>query len=264
MWGFERLLSGPTKGGYNHTHFIRGQPASCRYMKRLKIKGTGTKRPMPTSSCVSSPLDNLTRPTGTPPRVISNDNTNNMLQSHGANPYPATKNDTFPRQHLVEQRQTAEPAENVTAPMITKAPSSIDLFDDETLLSVLSSALEQNTTSNGGDHAAPNEGDCVLFEGMQFFFVEDYDASKSDVGQPQGKPSRRLSIEVAAQSGMGRRRLSLVGASSACTSLPSNFFSLDPCVHQPGNPQQQPQRANRRFSLQRGGSNYVLKEIVQV
>ena len=46
MWGFERIKSGAGRGGYRHPYFIRGMPSLCCMMKRVKIKGTGT-RPSP-------------------------------------------------------------------------------------------------------------------------------------------------------------------------------------------------------------------------
>jgi hypothetical protein len=43
MWGFERIKDGAGKGGYRHSNFIRGMPWLCCLMKRVKIKGTGTR-----------------------------------------------------------------------------------------------------------------------------------------------------------------------------------------------------------------------------
>ncbi|CAJ1934581.1 unnamed protein product [Cylindrotheca closterium] len=40
LWGFERILeSGPRRGGYRHSLFIKNQPFLCTKMKRTKIKG---------------------------------------------------------------------------------------------------------------------------------------------------------------------------------------------------------------------------------
>jgi hypothetical protein len=39
IWGFERLLDGPFKGGYTHDEFVKGNPSLCSKMKRQKIKG---------------------------------------------------------------------------------------------------------------------------------------------------------------------------------------------------------------------------------
>ncbi|CAJ1935137.1 unnamed protein product [Cylindrotheca closterium] len=40
LWGFERVLKGPCRGGYRHSLFIKNQPNLCNQMKRTKIKGT--------------------------------------------------------------------------------------------------------------------------------------------------------------------------------------------------------------------------------
>jgi hypothetical protein len=46
MWGFERIKGGAGRGrgGYRHSNFTRGMPSLCCLMKRVKIKGTGTRR----------------------------------------------------------------------------------------------------------------------------------------------------------------------------------------------------------------------------
>jgi hypothetical protein len=42
IYGFERILFGPGRGGYQHTFFVRGKPSLCRHMIRVKIKRSGT------------------------------------------------------------------------------------------------------------------------------------------------------------------------------------------------------------------------------
>jgi len=44
MWGFDRVGSGPYKGAYLHTCFIRGKPQLCESMQRTKIKGIHSKK----------------------------------------------------------------------------------------------------------------------------------------------------------------------------------------------------------------------------
>ena len=39
MWGFVRILQGPSAGGYSHGLLVRGRPDLCQQMKRTKIKG---------------------------------------------------------------------------------------------------------------------------------------------------------------------------------------------------------------------------------
>lgn len=221
MWGFERLISGPNKGGYSHESFVRGQPALCHRMKRLKIKGTGTCS-KPASSPSFSP---------------------NKFQNSSV----------IPR----------------AVPSLDKTLDEQTLFDEDTLMSVLSSAIDSTTTP------APQEGDCVLFEGMKFFFVDDYNnAGKSS---NQSKPSRRLSLEFqgSAVSGNGRRRMSLVGAMTYSSSQFNRRLSIELSSHNNGVKSQDQQvapvqrrRASRRFSLERGAANgafnstnFVLREM---
>lgn len=45
LYGFHRLTSGPDKGGYYHERFLRGKPAHCEGMLRVRIKGKGSKSP---------------------------------------------------------------------------------------------------------------------------------------------------------------------------------------------------------------------------
>jgi len=45
LYGFHRLTSGPDKGGYYHERFLRGKPALCQDMLRVRIKGKGSKAP---------------------------------------------------------------------------------------------------------------------------------------------------------------------------------------------------------------------------
>lgn len=228
MWGFERLLAGPEKGGYSHVSFVRGQPALCRYMKRLKIKGTGNNN-RASSPTDSPPTTKALKPVAPAPlRVVSSDFSGPMLQPglQQSQTHPSsTRNAPFLPSQISQQQQ-----QNV---------GGADLFDEDTLLSVLSSVLENpaNAPMN-----TPHEGDCVLFEGMQFFFVEETGL--------QGA-SRRMSIELSrGLVGAAKRRLSLVGAQGM------------------GNQHQaQQQRAARRFSLQRSVTNnndYVLTQIVGI
>ncbi|KAL3940909.1 MAG: hypothetical protein SGARI_000795 [Bacillariaceae sp.] len=38
LWGFERLTSGPDKGAYYHTHFLRDDPELCKNLTRQRAK----------------------------------------------------------------------------------------------------------------------------------------------------------------------------------------------------------------------------------
>ena len=45
IWGFQRIISGPNKGGYWHKFFIRSNESLCCMMSRQKIKGQKRAKP---------------------------------------------------------------------------------------------------------------------------------------------------------------------------------------------------------------------------
>jgi hypothetical protein len=45
LYEFQRLTTGPDRGGYYHPYFIRGQPMLCQSMTRTKVKGTKIRVP---------------------------------------------------------------------------------------------------------------------------------------------------------------------------------------------------------------------------
>lgn len=47
IWGFQRIISGPNKGGYSHKYFIRSNESLCCMMSRQKIKGEKRAKPRP-------------------------------------------------------------------------------------------------------------------------------------------------------------------------------------------------------------------------
>jgi hypothetical protein len=262
MWGFERLLVGPEKGGYSHAHFVRGKPALCRHMKRLKIKGTGNKRS-------GSPVPTQTVSRSESPTIPSQ--TNSML----------SLTSTEQQQHSSTQvfHQTA-PVRALDVSDHRHASDAGD-FDVNTLLEVLSSAI-----GNTQNPIAPENGDNVLFEGKSFFFVEDYHPPEDSTNTTSTTTSRprHLSIELSFQAD---RRLSILesipqGARLSIDSTPtqvgaggrqSRRFSLSQTFKNPSRqprrfsieraPQSQTGRQSRRFTLERSAApeNYVLKEI---
>ncbi len=47
IWGFQRIITGPNKGGYSHKYFIRANESLCCMMSRQKIKGEKRAKPRP-------------------------------------------------------------------------------------------------------------------------------------------------------------------------------------------------------------------------
>jgi hypothetical protein len=250
-------------------------------MKRLKIKGTGNKKPVasPFKSSSAAPKAKTTSTRLPPGPVVSQATTleRNHLNfpilevsqpsiTSGRSSSPFLNNSSRDEsQNLSSSDMMLRSYSNT----IAHSRSDIDLFDEDTLASVLSSVFENPSSLE----SVPSEGDCVVFEGMQFFFVED------DHQQAPNAAKRRLSIELGRGSvGTGKRRLSLVGVQRASVTpfatLEPQAFSLDNAGYgQPGQtfsiPSPSRQRPARRFSLQRAGtssnaSGYVLKQIVEI
>ena len=160
-----------------HQHFVRGQPALCRYMKRLKIKGTGNKKPVKApfkpSSATPKAKNASTRlsPLG---QVASQATTveRNLLLNFPMDASSATiTNSRSPlfASNTGEQSQSLSSNDVMLrsySSTITHSRSDVDLFDEDTLASVLSTVLENPHSME----SVPSDGDCVIFEGMQFFF----------------------------------------------------------------------------------------------
>lgn len=45
IWGFQRIISGPNKGGYTHKYFVRLKESLCCMMSRQKVKGEKPAKP---------------------------------------------------------------------------------------------------------------------------------------------------------------------------------------------------------------------------
>jgi hypothetical protein len=77
VWGFQRVLEIDHRGGYQHNCFVRGLPALCGNMKRVRIKGTGKKRTDPRSWWSKSILGSNQeghRPAAASSRIVMNHN----------------------------------------------------------------------------------------------------------------------------------------------------------------------------------------------
>jgi hypothetical protein len=163
IWGFERILQGPAKGGYQHKHFVRGQEALCSLMKREKIKGTPV---------VTTRLEHSVA-TG-----IAESNTSVISDSMAV-----VCSLTVPQTSSL----LLSPSSREGSLGGVKAVSSESLYD------LQGQSTECITT--------PRTGDCLRFEGMKFFFLEeeisDYVAPPPGSG---GGEHRRLSLQLFAAS----------------------------------------------------------------
>jgi hypothetical protein len=115
LWGFERLLRGPNRGGYQNANFVHRRPSLCHKMKRVEIKGIENMKLAMTRAPIKTmdPMQDMK--SGLP---------DNMLSFSSS---------------IIEW----------------KDPSSMDLFDDDTLSSVLPNSFFD--VSPGSDDQSPIE-----------------------------------------------------------------------------------------------------------
>mmetsp|Transcript_118017 Transcript_118017/g.176319 ORF Transcript_118017/g.176319 Transcript_118017/m.176319 type:complete len:378 (+) Transcript_118017:96-1229(+) len=260
MWGFERILNGPEKGGYSHNYFVRGKPSLCCHMTRLKVKGTGvsgtvTPIKIETFTSAAAPTTVHSSPVRPPLDIISSTPAGSKIA-----PFSQSSND----------QQKASNIENQN-----------NFFDAGILDQVLQCAVLDDSVPSRSDGISagliPSEGDSVLFEGRQFFLVGDYHPEPSSSSGGSARPrsaQRRMSIEFAPiginqpAGGRSRRRLSLLplvnppGEASGLTSHSSSAaqfategrrLTLEP-ISVPG-ASQPSRKQSRRFSLERVASS---------
>jgi hypothetical protein len=178
MWGFERILSGPGKGGYKHTNFVRGKSSLCRHMQRRKIKrpssssskeeeGSPSSSPRPSTTTEQEELS-------IPPSVVT------------------------PKAHTFHSRcnewLASFPSQTTTVPAVapisrSTSPVEISPSPVKSLSSVYDIPLPSSMEMIS-DITIPQNGDCVLFEGRNFYFVTDY--HQPPASSTQG---RRMSLE---------------------------------------------------------------------
>jgi hypothetical protein len=222
MWGFERILGGPAKGGYSHSSLVRGQPMLCRNMKRMKIKGTGVKRSQ--SPVVPTQIKSL------PIAPLSS---------------------IIPEVKSLQEKPPHKVSE--------------ELFDEDTLFSVLSSAMGNSFVEN-----TPQNGDTVLFEGKQFFFIEDYHQPENEANS---KPPRRFSLEFSSSAGRPSQRCSPETSPQVQFQIPSTpsrtcsrQISLELAAQFQPSEYTNPGNQSRRFSIERSSQdlNFVLRQMVEL
>lgn len=115
LWGFERLLRGPNRGGYQNANFVHRRPSLCHKMKRVEIKGIENMKLAMASAPIKTMNSMKDMKSGLP---------DNMLSFSSS---------------IIEW----------------KDPSSMDLFDDDTLSSVLPNCFFD--VSPGSDDQSPIE-----------------------------------------------------------------------------------------------------------
>ncbi|KAG7363518.1 HSF-type DNA-binding protein [Nitzschia inconspicua] len=206
IWGFERLLQGPHKGGYTHVDFIRGQTSLCSRMKRQKIKGSG-------SSWNISPFCGIGETQGSLNAVNKNLTTSTFTANcdSGEDSFTDATRAISPSfsMPLVEGRNYNFLESTCTIKVIsTESLSELkdNLCAPERVHAVPVSPLPHSILMTEKYDPTPQTGDSVNFEGQKFFFIHDTEfATTANHGDQASSfrhqtHQRRLSLDLFAAS----------------------------------------------------------------
>jgi HSF-type DNA-binding len=222
IWGFERLLQGPHKGGYTHVDFIRGKNNLCSRMKRQKIKGsTGIGPSVTVGRGLSNSINNnnnriasaATRSISLASYHSSNDSVTDAARSISPS---STSSLTMP---IVEARNYYSPDLSSSTTKSVSQESLMTLKNNNNVPDLVhtvpvsplpeSNAMDADTSSYEPPPPPPQTGDSVIFEGQNFFFIHDaeFAATTNYIDdEPRGCAAshrRRLSLDLFAASRLG-------------------------------------------------------------
>lgn len=195
LWGFERLLHGPEKGGYEHPDgfFVRGNPCLINKMVRRKIK----RRPLDPEASAPTPLMASDSNTVMASRMASQRRPSHVsLGSHtsGGSVSDAITVTTATGQpgsmYHAEPPSTLGFSPNPITPMVStyygssveNSPSDIP---EGLYLPPPSSSQDQNITS--ADDSA-DAGDKLFLEGLSAFFEDDSQEISASVEHAVSQP----------------------------------------------------------------------------
>ena len=211
MWGFERVCNGPDRGAYLHTYFLKGQPDLCHNMKRIKVKGTGHSHsshsynashgnhPRSVSPVRSNSAAAAATASGNYQQQHHHDQNNDHMMYHqfygpSADPVTAAANawtssgdvHPTPLTSVVSQSDPLEPLDlsKSNQPFSTDLTAELESIKNrlDAALSKASVQYKENSLnyktadvpmSSPSAASVLSEGDCIFFEGRNFFFVGD-------------------------------------------------------------------------------------------
>jgi len=199
MWGFDRVGSGPYKGAYLHSCFVRGQPQLCEQMQRTKIKGIHSKKLRKKGDMLGGSNHSL-------------GSSNHSLGSLGSSNHSLGDSLGRGSNHSVTSVASATPSISdieIHASIKRAADKVADLEQQKEeiqrklqLLSTQTSAMNmpsQPLQLPEDDLFSPlplNEGDSLLFGGRNFFFSEDGKYTEKPSNQQRRRAGRRYSLEL--------------------------------------------------------------------
>eukprot|EP00554_Chaetoceros_debilis_P011459 CAMPEP_0194105586 /NCGR_PEP_ID=MMETSP0150-20130528/5770_1 /TAXON_ID=122233 /ORGANISM="Chaetoceros debilis, Strain MM31A-1" /LENGTH=431 /DNA_ID=CAMNT_0038793505 /DNA_START=294 /DNA_END=1589 /DNA_ORIENTATION=- len=152
LYGFNRLTSGPDKGGYYHELFLRGKRQLCSRMIRMRIKGTRTKAASNPESepnfYIMPPVSQSTRPSLSSLTSSSSSSSSSSSTSKRPNRRPARATQTL-TQNLTQVVKKESKAETLLRNSIPpkEVVSSTDYQDSPVCVSAPSSVTSSNFNS---------------------------------------------------------------------------------------------------------------------
>mmetsp|Transcript_24112 Transcript_24112/g.42788 ORF Transcript_24112/g.42788 Transcript_24112/m.42788 type:complete len:313 (-) Transcript_24112:1017-1955(-) len=174
MWEFGRITFGPYTGGYTHEFFSRSKPELCHMMKRVKIKGTNSKK-----TCASKMMDHSS-------------NTASSSTDTGAGLSEGTDEGVNPKT-LCDAKNFAIASSREHSQSGTSVPSHVSFDNSTAEQKSMRQTQSSSTSSSLLDYQLDLEptplregGEMVSFEGKSFLFVSD-----------ETHASRRSSLDTA-------------------------------------------------------------------
>jgi hypothetical protein len=211
IWGFERLLTGPHKGGYTHVNLVRGKTNLCSRMKRQKIKGNGIIEAGTVAVAV----------TGTTTSAVKNNRRTFSTRSISITSLCSCSSNNsvsiVPARSISPSFVPVVEGRNYNSPQFSLASTIRSTADLKTLENYINlpELVHSVPVSPVSDvktvtEVAPQTGDSIDFEGQNFFFIHDvdfaattsYSSNDEEFFNQQQVPrhSRRLSLDLFAAS----------------------------------------------------------------
>jgi hypothetical protein len=186
MWGFDRVGSGPYKGAYLHSCFVRGQPQLCEQMQRTKIKGIHSKKLRKKGDMLGG----------------SNHSGSSFGDplGRGSNHSVSSVSSATPSVSDIEIHASIKRAAEKVADLEQQKEEiqrKLELLSTQTSTMNMSSQPQLPSTDDDVFSPLPlNEGDSLLFGGRNFFFVEDGKHTDKPSSQQRRRAGRRYSLEL--------------------------------------------------------------------
>ena len=200
IWGFQRVVEGPGKGGYTHSSFVRGKPELCKFMKRTKVKGLRKRRPNKNCRTLSE---------SSPPPLLEEKHEENLnhkfeqaswsnvkpvaaqkqTSRFGSTINPRTPTSFFASTSL-SNKLFVQPDNDTSSSSFRNILSVLGKMNNGTSIGTLDSTprrdccLQHVSDQEDEPQQLPTserismfqDGDVVSFAGRRFHFVEDYRA----------------------------------------------------------------------------------------